>query len=99
MSGQFKQPFPNPKKKSENASYPPSIVEQDTVRQPAASGPGPGMSNMPPQGGYVQGRHGQYGGPPNAGPRSGPPLPGARSIRQSGPAYPRMNGPRSAPQT
>lgn len=97
MSGQFKQPFPNPKKKPENASYPPSIVEQDTVRQPAASGPG--MSNMPPQGGYVQGRHSQYGGLPNAGPQSGQAFPGAGNARQSGPGYPGMNGPFAVPQT
>lgn len=60
MGNQFKKPFPTPEKQP-GGSFPPAITEQDTIIAPAIN------PQQAPQG-YVQGKHGQYGPPPNGQP-------------------------------
>lgn len=114
MSGQFKQPFQNPKKKQPQK---PSLDDLDTLKQQAANVPGNSDENfntipMPTQG-YVQGKHGQYGAPqqqrgpssPNFGAtggpgrQSGPSLPNMGNVGPSGAGQPTMNRPFGVPQT
>lgn len=82
MGNQFKKPFPNPEKRAGNVSPSSSIPEQDTIESRAVNSPT--APNMPPQQGYVQGRHGQYGARSTGQLFSGPGQPGS---------FPQQGGP------